>query len=176
MLALGIPAQAENGSAYVSIPHRNGNDDGQVYIRCGVGPTCSCQIIRNTLALAEGCSITSGSTLYQSGTVSVTCWDHDSVYGGRIEGSGSTYMHCDAPPNPTLSLISSPSTLSKPEIYGKASQTSVEIKALMSNSNGKFSNVMLSKDFDRLTLVLGSGSLLASGSWVSVFGFRPSIE
>lgn len=173
MLALGIPAQAEDGSAYVSIPHRNGNDDGQVYIRCGVGPTCSCQIIRNTLALAEGCSITSGSTLYQSGTVSVTCWDHDSVYGGRIEGSGSTYMHCDAPPNPTLSLISSPSTLSKPEIYGKASQTSVEIKALMSNSNGKFSNVMLSKDFDRLTLVLGSGSLLASGAWVLVSGFRP---
>lgn len=77
------------------------------------------------------------------------------------------------PPSPTLSLSSSPSPMGKPIFYGKE-QEPVEVKTLMSNSSGKLSKVVYS-DNANVTPIVSSGTVLASGNWVAVSKFEPSV-
>ena len=86
-----------------------------------------------------------------------------------------TQVSCPEPiiPNPTISLSSSPSPMSNPILYGKE-QEPVEVKTLMSNSSGKLSNVVYS-DNANVAPIVSSGTVLASGNWVAVSKFEPSV-
>ena len=77
------------------------------------------------------------------------------------------------PPSPTLSVSSSPSSMSKPILYGKE-KNPVEARVLMSNGNGKLSNVVYS-DNANIAPIVNSGTVLASGNWTTVSKFTPSI-
>ena len=170
---MSSPAWGDGVGGYIlnDSPTSSGMVPGwNVYIQCGIGPVCTCEILR---ADYEGCFILTGKEMRVYGDIKVKCYREPSnqpkAYGSRVFRTRCGVV-------PVLSVDSSPLSFSEPAIYGKELKP-VEVKILLSNSNsgGKFSNIVFSGSAD-VTPTASSGMVLTPGNWVPISNFVPAIE